>query len=352
MANVARDLLWPKDKNIIARVVFLYVGQGDSTIVLVANGTTYKTVLIDINLDLDNGGIDVPHLMSNLLEDQDNCLNVFVNTHPHNDHLSGIMELCDAVDIGEVWHSGHKPGKKHYDAYQNLQKVIARVKESGGSETELSGSKDPKSFGEAEYYVLAPASYVIDDIEGESAEERYRRIHEQCAVLKFGKGSKWVMITGDADRDAWEKHITNYHKERLQSIVLGAPHHGSRSFFRYQEEDEPYLDALHQISPTYVVISAPISKESPHNHPHDDAISLYVEQVKDEENVLHTGARRHSFICDIYRDGELAIQEDNGALTEKYGLVSGAETDEKKSSVFIPPVVPPVDSRPMGSCWK
>ena len=41
MANVAKDLLWPKDKNIILRVVFLYVGQGDSTIVLAANGATY-----------------------------------------------------------------------------------------------------------------------------------------------------------------------------------------------------------------------------------------------------------------------------------------------------------------------
>lgn len=157
------------------------------------------------------------------------------------------------------------------------------------------------------------------------------------------------MITGDADRDAWEKHITHYYKERLSSTVLSAPHHGSRNFFRYQEKDEPYLDALHQISPTYVVVSAPTSEESQHDHPHDDAISLYIEQVKDEDNVLHTGKRRHSFICDIFRDGELAIQEDNGLLTEEYGLVSSDE-ESKKSSVFIPPVVPPVDSRPMGSC--
>lgn len=350
MANIAKDLLWPKDKDIIVRIVFLYVGQGDSTIVLAANGATYETILIDINLDSSNGGINVPHLMSDLLEDQKKRLNVFVNTHPHNDHLSGIKELCDEIEIGEIWHSGHKPGKDHNDAYENLKEVIKKVKESGGSETELNGSKEPKTFGETEYYVLAPASYVVDDIEGESAEDRYRRIHEQCVVLKFGRESKWVMITGDADRDAWEKHITHYHKERLSSTVLSAPHHGSRNFFRYQEEDEPYLDALHQISPTYVVVSAPTSEESQHDHPHDDAISLYIEQVKDEDIVLHTGKRRHSFICDIFRDGELTIQEDNGALTEEYGLVSGDEKSKKKSSVFIPPVVPPVDSRPMGSC--
>src|SRR3990172_2068109 len=138
-------------------------------------------MLIDINLDSNNGGIDVPHLMSDLLDSHNKRLDVFANTHPHDDHLSGIIELSDKVEIGEVWHSGHNPGK-HDDSYQNLQAVIKKVKKEGGSEIQLVGSKETKSFGEAQYYVLAPASYVVDDIEGESAEERYRRIHEQCAV--------------------------------------------------------------------------------------------------------------------------------------------------------------------------
>lgn len=269
-----------------------------------------------------------------------------MNTHPHNDHLSGLIELCDVVNIGEVWHSGHKPGKKHRDAYNNLHKVINKVKQSGGSEISLKGSKEPKSIGEVNYYILSPASYVVDDIEGETEEERYRRIHEQCAVIKFGKGSKWIMITGDADRDAWEKHITDYHKDRLPSTVLSAPHHGLITFFKNKDEDEPYLDALKQISPTYVVISAPKSAESPHGHPDDEAISLYTEQVRDKENVLHTGKKRYSFICDIFRDEELSIQEDSGKLAEEYGLANDAA--EKKSSMFIPPVVPHPDSRPMG----
>ena len=76
-------------------------------------------------------------------------------------------------------------------------------------------------------------------------------------VMKFGAGSTWIMVTGDADRDAWEKHIAPYHKDRLQAVVLGAPHHGSRSFFRYDEEETPYLEALQTIAPQYVVISAP-----------------------------------------------------------------------------------------------
>ena len=89
----------------------------------------------------------------------------FRNTHPHNDHLRGLVDLSDEVDIQEVWHSGHKPGKKHGDAYQDLQSVIKKVKKKHGqdAETELEGSNSTVEFGEAEYHVLAPAKHVKDN---------------------------------------------------------------------------------------------------------------------------------------------------------------------------------------------
>ena len=34
--NPAKDVLWPSDPNILVRVVFLYVGQGSSTLILAA----------------------------------------------------------------------------------------------------------------------------------------------------------------------------------------------------------------------------------------------------------------------------------------------------------------------------
>jgi len=348
MANIAREVIWPPDADIVVRVVFLHVGQGESAIVLISDSGTYRALLIDINLDGERGGIDVPRLMSALLEDEDGRLGAFVNTHPHGDHLSGILELSDAVRIDEVWHSGHKPGRKHSDHYGNLQEVIGRVRDAGGSEVKLKGSRTPTVIGEAECYVLAPAEYVVDDIEGESDDDRERRVHEQCAVLKFGIGSKWIMVTGDAERDAWEKHITEYHRERLQAVVLDAPHHGSRTFFHYDETDEPYLDALKAISPTYVVISAPRSDESEWGHPHDDAVERYVEVVGSNDNVLHTGEKRHSFICDIYRDGQYAVQSDGGDLVHEYGI-EGEDDGEKEHGRTTPAVVGTrVDERPMG----
>lgn len=340
--NKAKELLWPTDPNILLRFVFLYVGQGTSTIVLAKANITYKSVLLDINLDSKNGGVNVPALMSDLLDGND--LDIFVNSHPHDDHLQGIIELSDEVTIKEIWHSGHKPGRKYDDAFKDLNKVIERVKKAGGKELVLQGSREQKSIGEASYYVLSPAEYVTDDISDEDADARYRRIHEQCVVLRFGNTESWVTIPGDADRDAFEKHITGYHRKRLKSVVLAAPHHGSRTFFCYNEEDKPYLEALNTIDPEYVVISAPKQSESKHKHPDNDALEFYKDKVG-EQNVLHTGENRYCYLCDIYQDGSYSgIYDDKGELAETYPI------EGNKSAEAFPTIIAGthVDDRGMG----
>lgn len=329
--NKAKQILWPANPKIVLRCISLYVGQGTSTLLLIRNASDYLSLLVDINLDEANDGTDVPAMMADLLEK--NTLDVFVNTHPHGDHLKGISGLQKATGINEVWHSGHKPGRKHDDAYKELQSVIKEVKDSGGSEVQLNGSRDENMIGEVRYYVLAPAEYVVEDVEGEDADTRYNRIHEQCAVLRFGVAETWVMLPGDADRDAFEKHITDYHKERLDSAFLVASHHGSRTFFRYKEEDEPYLNALNAIDPAAVAISAPRQKESKHDHPHEDAVELYKDKVGD--NLFHTGENRHCFIFDIFEDGTTSdVMNDNGELAKSYPIDSGDNDDKAKKSGY------------------
>ena len=39
--------------------------------------------------------------------------------------------------------------------------------------------------------------------------------------------------------------------------MLSASHHGSRTFFKNEEDDEPYTDHMEKIGCQYVVISAP-----------------------------------------------------------------------------------------------
>lgn len=359
MSNVAQDVLWPTDSEVLIRVGMLYVGQGDSSVILVKDGDGYKTVLIDINRDNEgNNGINVPKLMKDLLADQNGRLDLFVNTHPHRDHLDDITELSKNVDIHEIWESGHVPGEDDKAPYDELQAVIKKVKKKhgNGAVTVMLGSRDPINFGDAEIYILSPAEHVTDDVADEDDAGRRRRIHEHCAVLRFGKDSTWVLFTGDADRTAWEVHITEYHKKRLPSQILSASHHGSRSFFKDDEDDDPYMTALETIDPDYVIVSAPKQSKSRHDHPHDDAMELYESHVG-KDNVLHTGAKCESYICDIYTDGTFEIRSDT-SLVDEYG--NDNDEDEKKSEAkgnannigvraAAPTIATKLDHRPMGN---
>lgn len=320
-STVARDVLWPTDPKVLARVCFLYVGQGSSIVVIVRDGGTQRALLVDSNLDKRFGGIDVAALMKDLLGDEK--LYAFVNTHPHDDHLKGVSEVAKAVSIERVWHTGFDPGKRSGNHYKELQDLIEDVKKRNGADAIvlLEGSRTSRPLLDAEVFVLAPAEHVSRDIDEQDADARYARIHEQCGVLRFGKGDSWILVTGDADLDAFKNHITEYHKERLPSFVLDASHHGSRSFFKGDKDAEPYLDGLKAINPTYVVMSAPTSTESPHEHPHEDAVKLYVDHLGNESNVLLTGKERETFFFDIRDDGTTSgPQSDKGRLTEVYGL--------------------------------
>ena len=318
--NVARDILYPTAANILVRVAFLYVGQGASAVVFVADGDTYRVHLVDINLDRKAGGINVPPLMTDLLDGK--ALTAFVNTHPHDDHICGVKELSDAVDIEQVWHSDHKPSKDYGSKHGELLDLIAKVEKDHGKDNVLIllGSKTPLTCGDAEYHILAPAEYVKDDVNDEEPDKQRARIHEQCGVIKFGKDPNWILIVGDADKCAFENWITKYHKERLGAFCFAASHHGSRSFFVDEEGDDPYMEALEAIDPRYIVVSAPTQKLSRHKHPHDDAMEIYEEAVG-KENVLHTGQDHKTFFFDIYTDGGVSgIQDDDGDLAAEYGF--------------------------------
>lgn len=355
--NYAKEILVPNSG--IFRTIFLYVGQGEATLMVIPNENDFEYVLIDTNNDIKNGGIDLKKMLDDLLDDG---LDLFINTHPHNDHLKGIKDIHEAVGIKQIWHSGHKPGKNHEEAYKEMKDIIEDI----GSENEyiLFGTNDQnkvresdketetiKTLGDIEYIVLSPAEYVSDDIENEKAEERYKRIHEQCSVIKFSYGSKTqkhILITGDADKTAWREHITDYHKEKLPADVLSAVHHGSRTFFKENEDDDAYEEHIEKISPVHLVVSAPKQSESPHGHPHDDAMDLYKKHL-DEQNIHLLGENRECVIVDIDSEGNIEVKFDQ-ELVREYGNKpddNSSKNSGAKAAIVITQTTR-IDNKPMG----
>ncbi len=75
-------------------VVFLDVGQGDAT--LIQQG--------DIQILIDGGDdLNVVYELSKYMKFNDRRIEVVVLTHPHDDHLVGILEVMDRYEVGEIW---------------------------------------------------------------------------------------------------------------------------------------------------------------------------------------------------------------------------------------------------------
>lgn len=359
--TVAEKIIKPTKAGIF-RTVFLYTGQGESTLLVIPTGPTvddYKYVLVDSDRDKEPNEIDLVEMFKDLFKTKGE-LSVFINTHPHNDHIGGIKELYDEIGFTEVWHSNHKPGGKHKKKYKDFEYVLKQVGKSNeyfllgtNDQNKIRKSNDTeviKKLGLIDYQVLSPAEYLCDDIEEGDADERDKRIHEQCGVIKFtyGKTPRSIMITGDSDKEAWKEHITDYHEKNLPADVLSASHHGSRTFFKDSEEDEDvYEKHIETIKPTYLIISAPKQADSPHGHPHDDAMDLYKKHVE-EDNILHLGANIESVIVDITSNGDIEVKTDK-ELIEEYGKGNGDDDNGNKgNNVYVASQTSRIDKKPMG----
>ncbi|MFA5652320.1 MAG: competence protein ComEC [Candidatus Paceibacterota bacterium] len=311
-----KDIFFP-DKGIF-RTIFLYVGQGESTLMIIPDGDSHRYLLVDSNYKKDDESIeDIPSIFKEINKSDI----IFVNTHPHKDHIAGVKEIKDY--IGEVWHSGHMPGKDHEDAFKELNEVIKKVGEPnvfylrGSNDKNVlhidkeEKSKTDRKVGDVDFQVLSPAKYICEEIDDETPDQRAKRIHEQCGVIKFIYKDKSILLTGDSDKTAWKEHITDYYKDDLKSDVLSASHHGSFSFFKDKEneDDDVYLDHMDNIKPDYLIISAPKQEDSPHDHPDDEALELYGDYVS-KENTYHLGEDEKSIILDIDSEGGINIYKD------------------------------------------
>lgn len=370
MSTPAKRILLPTDATVF-RTAFLYAGQGDCTLHVVPDGAGgFRYVLTDINLDPKRGGVDVIALLEDLLPLVDGrpVLDVFINTHPHNDHTCGLDRLKERIRVREVWHTGFEPSEVHSGNYKHLMALIDDVRAREGDDAifEYEGTRAEREIGQVVVNIVSPAKHVKDDIAKEKGGVRDARIHEHCGVLRLGYGTpaRHVLMTGDSDKCAWQEHIIGpdeYHAERVRAAVLNASHHGSRTFFKTTEEDEsPYVRSMELITPTWVIVPSPAHADSPHRHPHDDAMDLYRKHVKGgkAENVRVLGDRPECLLYDVYADGRLVLDSDDGELLDAYpldveaseGSGSGGKRGQYGSTAGAPAVITRVDdSKPMGA---
>jgi competence protein ComEC len=213
------------------KVHFIDVGQGDSILIDLKD----TEILID-------GGDRSPGVTEYIEQYVDGALEVIVATHPHADHIGGLIAVLDAFQVNQVWHNGDTSGSKTYSDFMNGVN-------SEGAEVHVARLHDIIEAGGLELFVHHPAN-----LEGST--------NNNSVVLHLAYGDIDFLFTGDAEQEA-ETNMMLLSSVRLPEVeILKFGHHGSRT--------ASCKDFLGITSPEVAIYMA--GKDNSYGHPHQETL--------------------------------------------------------------------------------
>ncbi|MCL1845241.1 MAG: MBL fold metallo-hydrolase [Defluviitaleaceae bacterium] len=232
-------IIFPAGEEII--VSFLDVGQGDSIVVRSAG----NAVLIDGG---DHGTRGV--VLAYLNDAGITRLCYVVATHPHADHIGGLVQVLRDFDIGSVVKPDISTETQDTQVYRNFLEAIY----NNAIHVIHPAPGDRLHAGIIEFEVISPSPDL----------ESGRSVNDQSIVLRLAHGQTSFLFTGDAEVTA-ERWMVDT-RANISSDVLHVGHHGSRT-----STTEEFLAA---VAPEIAVIS--VGENNRHGHPHRDVISRLV----------------------------------------------------------------------------
>ena len=213
-------------------VHFIDVGQGDS--ILLDCGET--EVLID-------GGDKSPGVVSYLKNYVDGPLEVMVATHPHADHIGGLIDVLSAFEVKEIWYNGETSTSKVYSDFMsavNAENAKVSVATRGNVI-----QADGLSFK-----VLNPFN-----LKGTT--------NNNSIVLHLAYGQTDFLFEGDAEQEAEASMLTASDIPVPDVEILKVGHHGSRT-----ASSPAFLEAT---TPEVAIYMA--GKGNVYGHPHAETIT-------------------------------------------------------------------------------
>lgn len=224
-----RGLLW---------LHVLDVGQGDALFIEAPDGAQ---TLID-------GGPDRSVLarLGEIMPFWDRSIDLVVLTHPHADHLDGLVHVLERYDVGMILESGVGHTIPEYAQWREevRRRGIQRVLAARGQVMHLGGG--------ATLSVLAPFK-SFDGL-------RVRDIHDAAVVTRLEFASSTALLMADAEVPIERMLIAAGDDLRAGALKVG--HHGSKT-----STGEPFLRA---VSPDVAVI--PVGRRNRYGHPHPEVL--------------------------------------------------------------------------------
>jgi len=207
----------------------LNVGQGDS---LLLSTSERHHILID-------GGVGNSVLteLSEVLPESFREIDLMILTHPHQDHMEGLIPVLERFDVQAILMSAPNYNSEVYEAF------LEAVRKEDCPVYFAQADTDFK-FGDLNLDVLYP-------FEARSGEVM-ANINNASPVIKV---DEWLLLTGDAEHEV-EEELLNLD---LHASVLKAGHHGSRT-----SSSDAFLAI---VEPEIMLISAGLDNDFGHPHP-------------------------------------------------------------------------------------
>ena len=219
-------------------VYFLDIGQGDAIFI---DSPTHGRLLLD-------GGKNMKVLteLGKILPFADKRIDVLIESHPDSDHIGGLPEVVSRYKVGVFLEPG--------------------VESDNIIDDELHRRLEEKKIPE----ILARRGMVINFGDGVKLEILFPNqdvskweTNRASIIARLVYGEKSFLLTGDSPI-VIENVMLNLDSEILDSDVLKAGHHGSRT-----STSLPYAQA---VSPEYAVISAGLNNT--YGHPHKEVLDI------------------------------------------------------------------------------
>lgn len=233
-------------------VFFLDVGQGDAALVRLPDG---RALLIDggeRSPDFDQGERVILPVLRHLGIDR---LEAVVASHPHNDHIGGLIAVLEGVEVGHYLDNG-----QDCDTW-TARRLRELVREKGIDYRALAAG-DSLALGVVGGLVLHPGAGFVSG----SGQEPAGGFNNGSVVLRLSYGEVDLLFAGDAEDDA-EAALLGW-GERLRCEVLKVPHHGSPT-----SSDSAFVAA---VRPQVAVVS--VGQHNKFHHPSPKVMARYEQQ--------------------------------------------------------------------------
>ncbi len=238
LATLGYNFLQPASTAL--NLTFLDVGQGDAALATTPNGQ---------NILIDGGPNDsiVAKLDKNIAF-YDHRIDSVIVSHPHADHVTGLIAVAKKYQIGNVYMSGVVHTAPEYTAFLEELKtsnIAVRIVKAG----------DSLDFGDG---IKLDFLFPLTKKENQKVDN----LNNNSVVARLSWGRSSALFIGDLESEGQDELLAS--KQNLKSDILKVSHHGSKDSM-----NQAFLTA---VSPRYAVIS--VGKDNQFGHPSKDALSL------------------------------------------------------------------------------